>query len=182
MTSVATCLVDVEAEDDGWGAAVADVEACVRRAAEAALGRVGGGGVTVLLTDDGTIHDLNLRFRGKDSATNVLSFPAAPMPGDSAGAGAEAGAGVSGDIALALGVCRAEASAQDLSLADHLAHLVIHGVLHLAGHDHLADDEADRMEAIETSLLAGLGIADPYRHEDRGADSSIEPVYQPLHG
>ena len=163
MSDDATCLVDVETEDEGWSTAVADVESCARLAAETALHRVGGGAVVILLTDDLTIRDLNRRFRGKDLATNVLSFPAAPLPGD------HAEAGVSGDIALALGVCRAEALGQGLRLADHLAHLVIHGVLHLAGHDHHDDAEAIEMETIETALLAALGIADPYRHEDLGA-------------
>ena len=154
-------VVDVETEDDSWIAALPGAETAVRRAAETALGRVGGGAVVILLTDDATVRDLNDRFRGKDSATNVLSFPAAPRPGT------ETDPGANGDIALAFGVCRAEATAQGLPLADHLAHLVIHGVLHLAGHDHEDDAEAAGMEAIEIGLLAALGIDDPYRHEDR---------------
>lgn len=157
----APLVVDVEAEDDGWIVAVPGAEAVARRAAETALGWVGGGAVVILLTDDATVRDLNDRFRGRDSATNVLSFPAAPTPG------AETDAGGNGDIALAYGVCRAEAEAQAIPLADHLAHLVIHGVLHLAGHDHEDDVEAAAMEAIEVRLLAGLGIGDPYRHDHR---------------
>ena len=159
MTRPTARLIDVELEDDGWNTAVADPEARARRAAEVALNTVGGGAVVILLTDDATIQDLNQRFRAKDSATNVLSFPAAPLPGTGAVTGA------SGDIALALGVCRAEAEARDIPLADHLSHLVIHGVLHLAGHDHGEDAEAAQMEALETALLADLGIADPYRRE-----------------
>ena len=161
MTATAASLVDVEAEDDGWTAAVAEVEAVARRAAEVALAWAGGGAVVVLLTDDDTVRDLNHRFRGRDSATNVLSFPAAPSPVGQADPGA------SGDIALALGVCRTEARGQGLSLTDHLSHLVIHGVLHLAGLDHDDDDEAAEMEALEARLLAVLGIADPYRHDVR---------------
>jgi probable rRNA maturation factor len=151
--------VDVEVDDEGWTTGAPGIEAFARRAADAALGAVGGGAVVILLTDDATVADLNRRFRAKDSATNVLSFPAARLPGEDAVAGA------AGDIALALDVCRTEASARGISLADHLSHLVIHGVLHLAGHDHADDTEATKMETLETSLLAGLGISDPYQYE-----------------
>ena len=114
------------------------------------------GPVTLLLTDDDTVRDLNARFRGKDHATNVLSFPAAPQPG-------LPGPQPLGDLALAFGVCAAEAAAQGKTLADHLRHLVVHGVLHLLGHDHEDDAEAEAMEALEREILAGLGVADPYR-------------------
>ncbi len=113
------------------------------------------GPVTVLLTDDATVRDLNARFRAKDYATNVLSFPAAPQPGPP-------GPQPLGDLALAFGVCAAEAKTQGKSLADHLRHLVAHGVLHLLGHDHEDDAEAEVMEALEREILAGLGVADPY--------------------
>ena len=177
MTRISPTLVDVEAEDDGWAAAVPDVEARVRRAAEAALAAVGGGAVVVLLTDDATVRDLNNRFRDKDSATNVLSFPAAAAPGSAEATGA------SGDIALAFGVCRVEAEAQAVALADHIAHLVIHGVLHLAGHDHEDDAEADAMEALEVRLLDGLGISDPYHAEGPAAGAPPPPLPPaPAHG
>ena len=172
MTRIVPTLVDVEVEDEDWRSSVPRVEATVRRAAEAALSAVGGGAVVVLLTDDATVRDLNDRFRGKDSATNVLSFPAAPPPGVGPGSGA------SGDIALAFGVCRAEAETQAVPLADHLAHLVIHGVLHLAGHDHEDDAEAVAMEGLEIRLLDGMGIADPYGGEGRDG----APVAGPAHG
>jgi probable rRNA maturation factor len=107
--------------------------------------------IVVLLTDDATIRDLNTRFRGKDAATNVLSFPAAANP-----------EGHLGDIALAYGVCAREAEAQGKTLVAHLQHLVAHGVLHLLGYDHMTDDEAQVMEGLERVVLAGLGIADPY--------------------
>ena len=94
---------------------------------------------------------LNGRFRGKDRPTNVLSFPAP-----------ENAQPHLGDIVLAHGVCAAEARAQGKPFADHLSHLVIHGILHLMGHDHEADDEAEAMEAKERTLLAALGIPDPY--------------------
>jgi probable rRNA maturation factor len=84
----------------------------------------------------------------------VLSFPAPDGPGAPLG-----------DIALGFATCAAEARDQGKSLADHLRHLVIHGVLHLRGWDHETDDEAEAMEALERALLAGLGVADPYRAE-----------------
>jgi probable rRNA maturation factor len=147
-------MIEVEVEDDAWSAAIGDVEAVVTRAAEAALGEAAGG-VTILLSDNETVRDLNARFRGKDRPTNVLSFPAAPMPG--------AKHPPLGDIVLGYGVCAEEARAQGKSLSDHLAHLTVHGVLHLLGRDHEDDVEAENMEAEERAILAGLGVADPYR-------------------
>ncbi len=156
-------MIAVEVEDEAWRE-MAAVEALVEQAAGAALislhdrdGTARGGmsgDLAVLLTDDVTIRELNARFRGKDAATNVLSFPAA-----------ESAHPHLGDIALAHGVCAAEAAAQGKLLAHHLAHLVVHGVLHLLGHDHDADAEAEAMEARERAVLERLGIADPYSHE-----------------
>lgn len=117
-------------------------------------GNENAGPVVILLTDDETVRGLNARFRGQDKPTNVLSFPAPEGPGAPLG-----------DIALAFGVCAAEARNQGKPLADHLRHLVIHGVLHLMGWDHETDDEAEAMEALERGLLAALGVADPYRAE-----------------
>ena len=110
--------------------------------------------MTILLTDDATIRDLNARFRNKDTATNVLSFPAPDTAHPHLG-----------DIALAYGVCAAEAAAQAKALADHLSHLVVHGVLHLLGYDHQADAPAEAMEAMERHILCRLGVADPYRQD-----------------
>jgi len=147
-------MIEVEVEVDDWTRAIDDVEAVVERAATVALGdRIGG--MVVLLTDDTTIRDLNARFREKDRPTNVLSFPAAAMP--------DTGGPVPlGDIVLAYGVCAAEAQAQGKSLVNHLTHLVVHGVLHLLGRDHMIEAEAEAMEAEERALLARLGVADPY--------------------
>lgn len=146
-------MIEVEIEADDWTDAIDDVEAVVERAAVAARGDRAGG-VVVLLTDDATVQDLNARFRGKDKPTNVLSFPAAEMPGlDPA---------PMGDIVLAYGVCAAEALSQGKTLTDHLTHLVVHGVLHLAGSDHEDEAEAEAMEAEERVILARLGVADPY--------------------
>lgn len=144
-------MIEVEIEDEAWLRARPDAAEIARIAGEIALADRADGDVVILLTDDATVRDLNGRFRDKDAATNVLSFPA----GDNGG-------GHLGDIALAFGVCEREALEQGKTLADHLRHLVIHGVLHLLGYDHLDDGEAEAMEALERNLLAGLGVADPY--------------------
>ncbi len=143
-------MIEVEIEADAWTGDLPDCEAVVERAAQAALGSVEGD-VVILLTDDATVQDLNARFRDRDRATNVLSFPAA-----------ESAAPHLGDLVLAHGVCAREAAEQGKSLSDHLSHLTVHGVLHLLGRDHADDAEADEMEAEERSILASLGVADPY--------------------
>lgn len=147
-------MIEVEVEDEAWTDALPDAAAVVERAATAALGAVEGD-VVVLLTDDAAVRDLNARFRDRDQPTNVLSFPAA-----------ESAAPHLGDLVLAFGVCAAEAAAQGKTLTDHLTHLVVHGVLHLLGRDHEAEAEAEAMEAEERTLLASLGVADPYRPHD----------------
>ena len=144
-------MIEVEIEVPAWSE-LPDVEDQAIRAARAALGdRADDAGLTILLTDDETVRDLNARFRGKDAPTNVLSFPAPPNP-----------EGHLGDLALAYGVCAAEAQAQSKAMGDHLQHLVAHGVLHLLGYDHANDAEAEAMEALERRILADLGIGDPY--------------------
>ncbi len=149
-------MIDIEIEDEAWLAAAPDTELLVEAAAAAALGQIDfdGGGVTILLTDDENVRELNARFRDKDSATNVLSFPAPQNP-----------EGHLGDIALAFGVCAREAAEQGKPLAHHLQHLVAHGVLHLLGYDHETDAEAEHMEGLERVILAGLGVPDPYAAE-----------------
>lgn len=153
-------MIEVEIEDKAWTAALPDAVAVVERAAGAALAGKAGD-VVVLLTDDAAVHELNTRFRDRDQPTNVLSFPAAVSAAPHLG-----------DLVLAHGVCAAEAQAQGKSLADHLTHLTVHGVLHLLGRDHVDDAEAEAMEAEERTLLATLGVADPYRpHEPSHGDA-----------
>jgi probable rRNA maturation factor len=159
-------MIDIEVEDEHWARALPDVEALAHRAALAgarASSRQGqedrrlearaadGRSFTILLADDDAVADLNARFRGIAGPTNVLSFPSAPNP--------EAHLG---DIALAFGVCAREAATQGKPLADHLSHLVIHGVLHLLGYDHQESVEAERMESLERVLMESLGAPDPY--------------------
>lgn len=99
-------------------------------------------------------RELNRRYRGRDYATNVLSFPVELPPGVQAP--------LLGDIAICANVVAREAREQGKSVRDHYAHLAVHGVLHLLGFDHQNEREATRMELLETRVLAGLGIADPY--------------------
>ena len=151
-------MIEVEVESRDWTDAVEDVEALVEQAAVAVLDAEGPdarGDIVVLLTDDETVRDLNARFRDKDRPTNVLSFPAADMPGP-------VGPPPLGDIVLAYGVCAREAQEQSKSLSNHLTHLVVHGVLHLLGRDHEVEAEAEAMEGEERLILASLGISDPY--------------------
>jgi len=150
--------IDVETGDARWRSDLPDVDRVVERAGEAALAGRSGGGVAVLLTSDEAVRELNLRFRGKGSPTNVLSFPAAPNVDEHLG-----------DLALAFGVCAREAREQNKSLADHVSHLIVHGALHLLGYDHEDDAEAEKMESLERDILAGLGVADPYAGDDRVA-------------
>jgi len=135
-----------------WRAAEPRARRLARSAAAATLRHERrAGSLTILLSDDDRVAELNLAFRGKSGPTNVLSFPMA-------GPGTES----LGDIALAFATCRREAAAQGKPLADHLRHLTAHGVLHLLGYDHQSDAEADAMEAKERAILAGLGVPDPY--------------------
>jgi probable rRNA maturation factor len=146
-------MIEIEVEAEAWTGALPDAEAVVERAAQAALGTAEGD-IVVLLTDDDAVRELNGRFRDKDKPTNVLSFPAP-----------ENAFPHLGDIVLAYGVCATEAEAQGKTLADHLSHLVVHGVLHLLGRDHEDDAEAEEMEAEEREILAQIGVADPYLAE-----------------
>jgi probable rRNA maturation factor len=161
-----TGMIEVQIEDAGWRVLLPRAEALAMAAAKASLAALPNpspGDLVILLTSDAAVRDLNARFRGKDQPTNVLSFPAGDNPH-----------GHLGDIALALGVCAAEARAQNKPLADHLRHLVAHGVLHLVGYDHQDDGEAEAMEGLEREILAGLGVRDPYAQERDGAGSPPE--------
>ena len=114
--------------------------------------------VSLCLTDDAALRALNSRWRGIDKSTNVLSFPLSP-------ASRLSDATMLGDIALAFETLAREAENLGVPLADHYRHLVAHGFLHLIGYDHEVDAEAERMEALETKIMARLGAADPYARE-----------------
>ena len=107
--------------------------------------------MAILFTGDQVMQALNRDWRGKDKPTDVLSFPADEMA-----------AGFLGDLALGYGVCAKDAESLGRDFSAHITHLLIHGLLHLIGHDHESDEDADRMEALESKALARLGLPDPY--------------------
>jgi probable rRNA maturation factor len=145
----ARAKVDVVLLDAAWAKALPGVERLVRKAARAALGTKVRS-LAVALSDDRRVQALNKRDRKKDKPTNVLSYPS----GEKA---------FLGDIVLARQTVWREAREQKKTPADHVAHLVVHGMLHLLGYDHEASDaEAERMEALERRILKKLGIDDPY--------------------
>lgn len=160
--------IDVAAPMRQWMDILPDAEGLVRSAVTAAW-HAGGGDpdtaveVSVVLADDATVRALNRDHRGKDTPTNVLSFP---IGGAGVAAGGPAAPLMLGDVVLACETVTAEAAAQGKTVADHLRHLVVHGVLHLAGHDHEDDAAAERMERLETRILADLGVGDPYQYGD----------------
>ena len=124
--------------------------------------------VSVRLTGDADVRRLNADYRGKDKATNVLSFPMVDpeLIGNLSAGGA--GEALLGDIVLARGVCAAEAGERGISIEHHASHLLVHGMLHLLGYDHeTGEGEALAMEQLEREALASLGIADPYPAEAR---------------
>ena len=157
--------IEIVLEDPIWATETVDPARRAHAAAEAALRHwlqappPAGAELAVVLADDATVRDLNRRFRGKDAPTNVLSFPAPEPPADLPDDGQPREIG---DVILAVETLLAEAAAADTPPAHHFQHLLIHGVLHLIGYDHQTDAEAQAMEALETTLLARLGIADPY--------------------
>ena len=118
-------------------------------------GKHRGGTVTIVLSDDGSVRALNAEWRGKDKPTNVLSFPAGPVPPGQ-------GPAALGDIVLARQTLEREAAEEGKSLGDHFTHLVVHGFLHLLGYDHETDAEAETMEELERRVLHALAIDDPY--------------------
>jgi probable rRNA maturation factor len=166
MDSDSTDNVTISIADPAWDEAASDLEALCRRAVDAVLARHvprrgGQVEVSLRLTDDSEVRELNRLYRNQDKPTNVLSFPAddetLAMPGDAPR--------LLGDVVVAFGVTAAEAGGEGKSLADHLVHLVVHGMLHLLGFDHEDDSDAAVMEAAEVDILRELGVADPYRHE-----------------
>lgn len=153
--------------DPVWPAST-DWEDIAARAAEAA-GRVAGELahehllVSLVMADDEEVHALNKQWRAKDKPTNVLSFPMLSRAEVLAAAAAPNAPGMLGDLILAHGVCVREAAEKGIAVEAHAAHLIVHGLLHLAGYDHeTGEDDAAEMEALETKALALMGLADPY--------------------
>jgi len=154
--------VQVLVRAGAWKKALPRVAATCRVAARAAYAqrrRRPAAEVSVLLAGDAFVRSLNRVYRGQDKATNVLAFAAQ----EGIGPGPQPGATVMlGDIVVAYGTAAREAVREGKSLGDHLSHLVVHGLLHLMGHDHDTDRKARAMERLEAKVLAGVGIADPY--------------------
>ena len=162
--------IDILVESPLWKAQ-RGVKAVLERAigAAAALAATSGGELAIVLTDDSAIRALNRDWRGKDQPTNVLSFPAnAPARTRRADAH-QARPRLLGDIVIAYETIAREALAEQRPFRHHLAHLAVHGFLHLLGHDHAADAEADAMEALEIAVLARLDVPNPYRIRDAEA-------------
>ena len=167
--------VAVRIIDSAWPRALPKARALAAKAAHAALdAHAGETGpaveVSIALVDDALLARLNRDWRGVEGATNVLAFPGAearPSLAEDADRGGPPV--VLGDVVLARETVTAEAAAQQKTLSAHASHLVVHGVLHLLGHDHGGEAEAGAMEMLETRILAALGIADPYtgRHGQR---------------
>ena len=149
--------VDVIVEDENWEASIGDALALVLRCRAAASTRdpALAGPFSVLFADDATVRDLNRRFRGIDKPTNVLSFPSG-----------QAAPQFLGDIALAWGVASREASESGADVEAYAAHLIVHGLLHLVGYDHVDDADAEAMERMESEILDALGVYNPYAGDD----------------
>ena len=174
MNTATILALEVAVVANGWCKAVTAPEEVAKRAARAAysagsldLGR--SCEAAVVLTDDDRVRLLNRDYRNKDRATNVLSFPAFDAD-DMARLPVDAPLFL-GDIFIALETATAEARLEAKTTTDHLSHLVVHGMLHLLGHDHETDDEANIMERLESDVLAQLGVPDPYVLADETAAS-----------
>jgi len=183
--ALATPTLDVEVLRHGGAWSDTDVgDAMLKLAAHAALaagtaaehashGTNGRYELTILLTDDAEIRDLNRTWRQKDQPTNVLSFPAADGSAEAApldAATLHGGGTPLGDIVIAFETTLAEANDRNISLTDHVSHLVVHGTLHVLGFDHLNDADAEEMEDLERRALATLGITDPYADDTLARD------------
>ncbi len=166
-----TGIVDIVIEDDRWEAAGLSrlAETSARAVAEYLGYDPALYQAVVMGCDDGRIAELNGTFRDKAKPTNVLSWPSAERGSEYAGEAPELPEPGTleapeplGDIAIAFDTCAREAAEQEKTFDAHVTHLLIHGILHLFGYDHIDDDDAELMEDTERQILAALGIADPY--------------------
>ena len=153
--------IDVIIDSPGWKRHPAAASLVRRAVTTAAPAPARTCELAVMLTDDKSIRALNRQWRGKNAATNVLSFPAAP--------GGRSAARLLGDIVIAYETTAAESRAEGKPFDHHLVHLVVHGFLHLLGYDHESDREAEEMERRERKILAQLDVPDPYAARDAQA-------------
>ena len=153
--------IEIEIRTPDWG----DVEALCRKAAIEAIDEETADGlpmerleISIVLADDAVVQGLNRDYRGMDKPTNVLSFASldadSPLPPD--------GPVLLGDVIVAYETVKREAAEENKRLEDHLSHLIVHGVLHLLGYDHVQEDEAETMETLEGEILARLGVKNPH--------------------
>jgi probable rRNA maturation factor len=152
--------IDIVAQSPLWRNepdAAAVIRRAIGAAAEMTDATAGPSELAVMLCDDAAMRELNGRWRGRPEPTNVLSFPAASR------------AGTLGDLAIAYETTAREAETEGKPFADHLAHLAVHGFLHLLGYDHQSDAAAAAMERLEAAILARLGVADPYAQDGTAA-------------
>src|SRR5665647_1402134 len=174
----ATPSVDIQVASPLWhGQPLA--EQTVRDAIAAAADTLSttAGEVSIVLTDDQAIRDLNREWRKIDKATNVLSFPAAPAGGGEKLLGNEkmpGGEKMLGDIVIAYETLARECDDEGRDFLHHLAHLTVHGFLHLVGYDHQTDSDADEMEGIESKIMKAMKMPDPYLDRDLGRDLGRE--------
>ena len=153
--------IDIDGWPDGWWATLAE-RACVAAGGVEPVLVNERLSASLLFTNDEEVHALNKEWRGKDKPTNVLSFPMLERE-ELLNLAPEGPPEMLGDLALAFETCKREATDKGIALEEHATHLIIHGLLHLAGHDHVdSDAQAEAMEALEIAALAKLGIADPY--------------------
>lgn len=161
--------IQIAVEADGW-AGEAELEGLAGRVLETAAEYLRSEEnqpfpampieVSLVFSSDEQVREINAEWRGQDKPTNVLSFPAFPLsPGGKPGP-------MLGDIIVARETVEREAVDLDKSFTDHLTHLMVHGFLHLFGYDHMDSEEAERMESLETRILASLGLSDPYAGHD----------------
>jgi probable rRNA maturation factor len=148
--------IDIQVASPLWAAQPLAEETVRAAIAAAAAERAAGGEVGILLTDDAAIHALNRDWRHIDTPTNVLSFPAAK----------EAGGELLGDIVIAYETLARECTDEHSDFLHHLAHLTVHGFLHLLGYDHATDAQADEMEGLESRIMRSMNRPDPYRVRD----------------
>ena len=155
---MAALLMDLRVESEDWQN-ISELENVCQRALDAGFAKMAptqDASIDILLTDSDTLAALNQQWRDKAGPTDVLSFPADPNP-----------QGFLGDIAIAYGMLYKDAQTGGKTLVSHLSHLLVHGLLHLFGHDHIEENEAKTMEDLERAALAQLGITDPYSRIDQ---------------
>lgn len=146
-------VIDISIESDDWTECAPDITDVIEQTAEAALNAMElpsqDTEVSIVLSDDDFIQSLNKQWRGKDKPTNVLSFPQDEPQ-------------LLGDVIVAFGTVKREAEEQGKPFESHVRHLIVHGILHLLGHDHENDEEAEEMESLEIEILHALGVKNPY--------------------